>query len=273
MFGSLARRLSQTLRATGGEGQARVPENARVWAIGDIHGRADLLQPLTAHILEDAKAAPFGCDITVVGLGDYVDRGPDSKAVISHLVDLAKSSVATRFLMGNHEEAMLTFLEDPKIGPSWCEFGGRETLWAYGIEAPARDAPDTEWAQTSRALKSALPPEHEGFLRSLEISCEIGDYFFVHAGVRPGVELDAQAQRDMLWIRQEFLDHSGHWSKVIVHGHTPTETVSVTPSRIGLDTGAYATSVLSALRLEGSERALVAARLQAGRVQVAGGPL
>jgi serine/threonine protein phosphatase 1 len=273
MLVSLAQRLSNSLRSKGADGRPHVPEGAQVWAIGDMHGRADLLKALTDHILEDAEGAPVRSDLTVIGLGDYVDRGPDSKAVISQLIALAHSAATTRFLMGNHEEAMLTFLHDPAIGPTWCEFGGRETLWSYGVEPPSRSATDADWAQASKALGAALPADHRAFLESLEICCEIGDYFFVHAGVRPGVPLDQQSQRDMLWIRQEFLDHAGRWPKVIVHGHTPTETVVVTPARIGIDTGAYATSVLSALRLEGATRATAAARLNAGRIQVSRAPL
>lgn len=244
-----------------------MPEGRLVWAIGDVHGRADLLGPLLAHILKDMRSARVERPI-LVGLGDYIDRGPASKDVIDQLLSFKRQGVECCFLLGNHEESLLTFLADPSMGPSWCDFGGRETLWSYGIEPPSLLASEQDWQLASQSLAAALPPDHLGFLEQLELSCEIGDYFFVHAGVRPGVPLNEQDQRDLLWIRTDFLNHGGSFPKTIVHGHTPSEQVFSGRYRIGVDTGAYATSVLSAVRLFGERRDIAAVRLSGGLTTV-----
>lgn len=230
-----------------------------VYAVGDIHGRADLLEGLLARIVADAgPALARGERPLLVFLGDYVDRGADSRGVIDRLIALAaQPGFEVRLLMGNHEEAMLGFLEDPVSGAGWLDFGGGATLASYGVAPPIGRSSGEELAALSAALSAVLPAAHLTFLRSLELAVVLGDYVFVHAGLRPGVPLHAQSARDLLWIRQEFLSEKKSFEKVVVHGHTPEEMPYDGPTRIGLDTGAYATGVLTAGRLLGAERAFL----------------
>jgi serine/threonine protein phosphatase 1 len=225
-----------------------------VWTIGDIHGRLDLLRPLLGGVLEDFSRSSSTRKLLIF-LGDYVDRGPDSKGVIDLLCRLADAGeVESLFLRGNHEDRMAAFLEDPGIGPTWCDYGGREALRSYGVTAPA-DRDDTDgWAAASASFNAALSDRQRAFLQDLRASVSVGDYFFAHAGARPGVALEQQSAYDMMWIRQSFLDDPRAFDKIIVHGHTPTDDIQADHRRIGLDTGAYATGVLSAVRLEGVER-------------------
>ncbi len=234
-----------------------VPEGARVYAIGDIHGRFDLLTRMLKKISDDI-AMSGSSDVTLVFLGDYIDRGPQSREVIERLVSL-KGSLQERLvaLKGNHEDAFLAFLDDPGHGPAWAEHGGRDTLLSYGVEAPRRRTDTAGWMQAREALLGAAPQTHVDFLRALQLSVTIGDYMFVHAGVRPGVPLDEQEERDLLWIRGEFLAHPKPFGKVIVHGHTPVDAPDISDRRIGIDTGAYATGLLTALRLEGETASLL----------------
>ena len=214
-------------------------------------------------------------EIMLVFLGDYVDRGPGSRGVIDQLIALADDgALNTRFLRGNHDQSILDFLFDPGTGPAWCDFGGRETLMSYGV-APPRGRMDAEaWVTAAHDLAAAMPERHLHFLRNLELSLEVGGYFFAHAGVRPGVPLDEQSERDLLWIREPFLGDPRRLPKVVVHGHTPTEAVHADMRRIGIDTGAYATEVLTALRLQGEDRSLIQTERQADRTHtITSGPL
>lgn len=238
-----------------------VPDGVVGFAIGDIHGRADLLPPLLERILSEC-AAPESRRIVVICLGDYVDRGPASRHVIDSLIEWRRlREVESEFIRGNHDQTFLEFLSNPAVGVDWCAFGGRETMTSYGVEPPphGRAAPEA-WEAVRQALVSAVPEAHVAFLRNLRSAFELGDYFFAHAGARPGVPLQDQVDEDLLWIRQPFLDDRRRFSKVVVHGHTPTDDVYVDDRRIGLDTGAYATGVLTALRLEGQNRRLVQTR-------------
>lgn len=235
-----------------------------VYAIGDIHGRLDLLTPLLDQIRNDAG---MGADQTpmLIFLGDYIDRGPQSREVIECVRTMKQArDFEVRTLMGNHEQVMLSFLDDPTVGTSWVEFGGGETLTAYGVPRPALRSEVDAWIQASEALAKALPDEHLRFLRSLETSVTLGDYMFVHAGVRPSVALDAQEASDLLWIRHEFLENDRRLDKIIVHGHTPEVEPHLGRVRIGIDTGAYATGVLTAVRLSDSERAILQGRAVRG---------
>lgn len=229
-----------------------------VWAIGDIHGRLDLLEPLIAHIIADAEAiAPLGESTIVVFLGDYVDRGSDSNGVIRCLSALPKDgAIEWRFLKGNHEQAMLDFLVDPTTGPIWCEYGGDAALASYGLRLPQMKHKPEGWAHLSADLDHLIAPPERRFLETLELSFCVGDYYFVHAGARPGVALATQSERDLLWIRGAFLDSDDEFEKVIVHGHTPAKAVHADHRRIGIDTKAYESGVLSALRLRGRDKAL-----------------
>jgi serine/threonine protein phosphatase 1 len=249
---------------------ARVPDGAVVWAIGDVHGRSDLLLPLLKEAVRDLRTLKPQRPVIVM-LGDYVDRGPDSSGVIDLLCKLSdQPDIETHFVRGNHEERFEGFLSDPELGPSWCEYGGREALLSYGVLVPALKAEIGGWAEASAALNAALPDAHRRFLARQSSAVEIGDYFFSHAGARPGVALADQSPEDLMWIRREFLADKAVFEKVIVHGHTPEEQVHADNRRIGIDTGAYATGVLTALRLEGDQRRICQTRITGKVVGLSG---
>lgn len=234
-----------------------VPNGTIVWAIGDVHGRLDLLKPLVEAIVNDANACTEGRKI-VVFLGDYIDRGADSRGVISYLVDLPEDAgIEWRFLKGNHEEAMLRFFAEPDFGPEWMEYGGDATIRSYGLRLPQMRHQSEAWAHLAADLRHRVTNEEYDFLERLELSLVVGDYFFAHAGARPGRPLDQQAGNDLLWIRRSFLDSVVAFEKIVVHGHTPTQAVYFDHRRIGVDTKAYETGTLTALRLEGVAKALV----------------
>lgn len=234
-----------------------VPDGTVVWAVGDIHGRLDLLQPLVDAIVADPRDRAATRRV-VVFLGDYIDRGPDSRGVLQLLAGLAADQgVEWRFLKGNHEQAMLGFLDDPSAGPKWCEYGGDNALRSFGLRVPDLAHRTEAWARVAADLRHKLTAQEAAFLENLELSFTVGDYFFSHAGARPGVALDRQSPGDLMWIRQPFLDSRTAFEQVVVHGHTPTPRVRADHRRIGIDTKAYDSGVLSALRLEGQERCLL----------------
>lgn len=233
----------------GPQRQARVPSGWRVYAVGDIHGCDGLLAQLHRAMAKDA--ASFGGERKIVYLGDYVDRGPDSRGVIDRLIR-GLPGFSARHLKGNHDAALLDFLAHSETYPAWQNYGGTETLVSYGVRPPRGDSP-AALEETRTAFAAALPPAHLQFLRDLELSVVIGDYLFVHAGIRPGIALDSQSEQDLLWIRDEFLYSSRTYEKIVVHGHTPTDRPVRMSNRIGVDTGAYATGILSCAVLEGSE--------------------
>jgi serine/threonine protein phosphatase 1 len=237
-----------------------------VYAVGDIHGRLDVLAPLVRDIAQDAAENGGGGEPPLlVFLGDYVDRGPESRGVIDLILELrAARRFEVRALKGNHEEALLQFLDDPSFGSTWAEHGGATTLSSYGVQPPAQRTDAEAWARARVAFAAALPPDHRRFYETLELMVTEGDYAFVHAGVRPGVALADQLERDLLWIRQDFLEERGRFEKVIVHGHTPLETPQLTPTRLGVDTGAYATGVLTAIRLQGEDQRVMQAKARRG---------
>ncbi|MEA1084363.1 MAG: serine/threonine protein phosphatase [Sphingomonas sp.] len=229
-----------------------IPEGERVYAVGDVHGCADLLDQLLARIDADDRARG-PARTTIVFLGDLVDRGPASAAVIERLRLLAAERPDTRFLLGNHEEVFLESLKgEPKALRMFCRIGGRETIMSYGIDAADYDRMDYE--ELHAAMRVRVPAAHQAFLESFEDMVTIGDYVFVHAGVRPGTELTAQRGADLRWIRNPFLDHDRALDKMVVHGHTISAGLDEQVHRIGVDTGAYETGILTALGLEGSAR-------------------
>jgi serine/threonine protein phosphatase 1 len=232
-----------------------MPAGKVVYAIGDVHGRADLLRVLLNAIVADARTTES--EPLVIGLGDYIDRGQSSKEVIGLLLQFQDlPGIAASWLRGNHDQSLLDFLADPEFGPTWGDYGGRETLKSYGVEPPV--GRDIElWAQTRDAFEAALPPEHLAFFQGLKLSLQLGDYFFAHAGARPGVPLDQQEDRDLYWIREPFLSDRRPFDKIIVHGHSISMGIHVDDRRIGVDTGAYATGRLTAVRLEGDERSFL----------------
>jgi serine/threonine protein phosphatase 1 len=241
---------------------ASAPPETTLYVVGDIHGRCDLLYNLLRKIAFDATRQPSGQARELIFLGDYVDRGPDSRGVIN----LLQSTMAERAfwnvtaLKGNHEAALLQFLDDPDFWPMWAEFGARETLTSYGVTPPDWQSGEEDWVRACRELNLAMPIDHRAFLEQLELTAERGDYLCVHAGVRPNVPLAHQVEQDLLWIRDDFLRSERRLEKVIVHGHTPSEEVYLGDHRIGLDTGAYATSVLTAIKLQGRQRTLIQVR-------------
>ena len=231
-----------------------------VYAIGDVHGRLDLLGALLHDIARDALASRPTERPLLVLLGDYVDRGPDSRGVVDLILQMqADGTFEVAALKGNHEAALLQFLDDPSAAATWMEYGGGATLASYGVQPPVARIDAESWIKVREAFAAALPQEHLSFYRTLEMVRVVGDYAFVHAGVRPGVALEDQAERDLLWIRYEFLNDRGPFGKVIVHGHTPTAEPQVLKHRLGLDTGAYATGVLTAVRLHGAEQRVMQA--------------
>lgn len=232
-----------------------------VYAVGDIHGRHDLLEPLIKLIARDTEAQAPAQQPILVFLGDYVDRGPGSREVVEAILALRDApAFEIRALKGNHEEALLRFLEEPGFGSTWAEHGGNATLASYGVQPPATRTDPEAWARAREEFDAVLPDAHRAFYQELGLISHVGDYAFVHAGVRPGVALEHQAERDLLWIRGEFLQATGPFGKVIVHGHTPMEEPQITPHRLGLDTGAYATGVLTAARLNGETQTIIQAK-------------
>ena len=237
-----------------------------VYAIGDVHGRLDLLKALVADILQDAVCSQAAMRPLLILLGDYIDRGDESAGVVAFLCALkAHPALEVRALKGNHEQALLTFLADPSLGPKWTAYGGDATLASYGVAAPGPAADAEAWQAASAGLGAVLPPDHLDFLQSLELMIEVGDYLFVHAGIRPNVPLDAQTEHDVMWIREDFLEKTTRCGKVVVHGHTPAATVEIKPHRIGIDTGAFATGVLTAIRLDAADRTIFQARIAASK--------
>ncbi|MDP2024871.1 metallophosphoesterase family protein [Sulfuriferula sp.] len=239
-----------------------VPDGTVVWAVGDIHGRLDLLQPLVEAIVADLCDAAATRKV-VIFLGDYIDRGPDSRGVLKLLAGLSTAEgVEWRFLKGNHEQAMLGFLDDPAAGAKWCEYGGDSALRSYGLRVPDLTHRTEAWARVAADLRHKLTAREMEFLENLELSVTVGDYFFSHAGARPGVALDRQSPEDLMWIRRPFIESTAAFDRVVIHGHTPTREVHVDGRRIGIDTKAYESGILTGLRLQGRERTLVSARLR-----------
>jgi serine/threonine protein phosphatase 1 len=232
---------------------ATLPEGQLLYAVGDIHGRLDLLEAMLGRIEADARGI-HAERRTLVFLGDYVDSGPDSKGVVETLIGGLPKGFEAHFLKGNHEAILLNFLDDAWSLDNWLLNGGDATMRSYGLDTDrlARlDAPIELWRQ---ALQEALPEAHLQFYRSLRLSVAFGDYLFVHAGVNPSLPLGEQTEADLIWIRGPFLDHAEAFGKIVVHGHTPGKEPVTRSNRIGIDTGAFFTGRLTALRLERGSR-------------------
>lgn len=241
-----------------------MPEGTRIYAVGDVHGRADLLALLLSQIEVDTVLHPVARPVTVF-LGDYIDRGPASKDVLDLLAERG-SRPGGVFLKGNHEDFLLKFLKDATVLDAWRYCGGLETLIAYGLKPPINPTP-FEQAQLARDLAGVLPEAHRAFLASLQLFFICGDFLFVHAGVRPLVPIQQQAEEDLLWIRDEFLFWEREFEKIVVHGHTPVHEPDIRPNRINIDTGAFATGRLTCVAIEGAEiTQLVDVRAWAGRL-------
>jgi serine/threonine protein phosphatase 1 len=237
--------------------RAVVPRGTRVYAIGDVHGRLDLLQDVHRQISDHAREYPVDRRV-VVHIGDYIDRGYQSRQTIDYLLDSPLPGFDMVHLLGNHERTLLEFLDDIDIGHSWLRYGGRETLFSYGVEWDRDLAENDDCLLRIQAdLRRKLPARHHRFFSSLKLTHQEGDYLFVHAGVRPGVPLDRQASDDLVWIRDEFLNSTADHGKVVVHGHSISEQPVLRPNRIGIDTGAFATGRLTCLVLEGNQRSFL----------------
>ena len=227
---------------------SRTASNERLYAIGDIHGRLDLLERLYEIIVQDARTDPAP-ETTIIFLGDYVDRGPDSAGVINFLLNRTSKQYRHVFLKGNHEDAFCRAFESTEIWPTWKEFGGLDTVASYmvhGLSVFDNTLPP--------ALRAAVPEEHRTFLNGLNLMHRSGDYVFVHAGIRPRVPVERQTPEDLMWIRRPFLDADGFGGLCIVHGHSQVEKKENLPHRIAVDTGAYHSGCLTCVVLEGEDR-------------------
>lgn len=257
--------IRKLFRAPDSAPQPAVPAGQRIYAVGDIHGRADLLDVLREAIEAD-NTARGPAQTTVVLLGDLIDRGPDSAGVIA-CVRTWQQHRKVRILMGNHEEMFLDSLDDIEVLRSFLRFGGRETVLSYGIDRAAYVA--AELPECLAMIRAAVPEEDLAFIRTFEDAIAIGDYLFVHAGVRPGIPLHEQRQQDLRWIREPFLSHPVNLGLVVVHGHTIFEAPDIRHNRIGIDTGAWTTGRLTALALEGTARWLIEASASDGACRIA----
>lgn len=228
------------------------PKGHRAYAIGDIHGRLDLLDELLERIERDHSArAP--ARTTIIFLGDLIDRGPQSAEVVERLRNYHPPFARTVLLMGNHEEILLRIVGgETQLLSDWMKFGGAECVQSYGVDPVELQCRDREGAL--RMLRQAIPKEHLKFIGSFVDTASFGRYLFVHAGIRPGVPLDHQQLQDLRWIRSPFLEDESDHGRIIVHGHTISERVEIRENRIGLDTGAFWTGVLTALGVEGEDR-------------------
>lgn len=226
---------------------ARAPDGLRVYAVGDVHGRADLLDQLAARVAEDLRVRPSRQAVTVF-LGDYVDRGADSFGVIERL-SRSLFPTPTVALRGNHEDILMRFMADDDAVGAFVDYGGLTTLRSYGVDTTEQALRDNP-SRARRKLIARTPPAHRRFLEDTRLCMEFGDYFFCHAGVRPGTPLESQTPDDLMYIRWEFLDHADSFGKVVVHGHTPRKEPERLHNRINVDTAAFRSGVLTAAALE-----------------------
>jgi serine/threonine protein phosphatase 1 len=227
-----------------------LPKGIRIYAIGDIHGCADILKKVFGAIDHHlARAEPVRA--LHVFLGDYIDRGPDSRRTIDLLIERSRRHESV-FLKGNHEAFLLDVLEDASRLEAWREYGGFQTLMSYGLAPSIRPDRD-EQNELVQGLLRDMPDHHRHFLSNLRPCFSCGDFFFAHAGVRPGVPLRRQREEDLLWIRDEFLQSEEDFGKFVVHGHTPVLKPEIRPNRINIDTGAYATGILTLLTIQGEQ--------------------
>lgn len=229
-----------------------------VYAIGDIHGCYLLLRDLLARIATDAEATAQGRRPIIILLGDLIDRGPHSAQVVEAVTWLQRfDRYEVRLLMGNHERAMLTFIERPSEAADWLSFGGDATLRGYGVEPPAPGSPAPALIKARDALLQRMPASHLLCLQQALPMLTLGDYAFAHAGIRPGRPIAEQEEEDVLWIGAEFTASTERFEKIIVHGHTITDEPQLPGNRIGIDTGAYRSGILTALRIEDGRVGLI----------------
>ena len=232
-----------------------------VYAVGDVHGYSAQLRQLMVDIRADAERAKSAERPRLIFVGDYVDRGPDSRGVIEAVMALlGDAQFEVVALRGNHEHALLRFLDEPEFARAWITNWGEATLRSYGVALPRGPMDEAGCARVRAEFAAAFPPAHRLFLERLPLSERVGDYLFVHAGVRPGVALADQSAQDLMWIRQEFLGSDADFGMVVVHGHTPSAQPERKANRIGIDTGVYMSGVLTAVRLQGTDVRFIQAR-------------
>ena len=240
--------------------QAIAPDGMRLYAIGDVHGRYDLLQEMLERIDAEIRHDRPD-DWRIVTLGDYVDRGPDSRSVIAELMARHESDPRHVVLAGNHDEQFAAFLDKPDPASLFVNYGGVQTAASYGVDLVTPDgADDTVFLQASAALRQAVPQRHADFVRALPRRFESGDFFFCHAGIRPQIALEEQTPDDLIWIRKEFLTYRELHPRVIVHGHTPNSEPDVRDNRVNVDTRAYESGRLTAFVAEGSGKRFLTVR-------------
>lgn len=227
------------------------PENTRIYAIGDIHGNLEPLLSLHEIILKEEKNFNPEARKVLVYLGDYVDRRLESKQVIEHLITSPLPGFERIFLKGNHEHAMLEFIEGPERSEQWFLWGGEATIQSYGVKLDVNMLNQADLEKIAKELESCIPEHHKKFFSELKMMHEEGDYVFVHAGFRPGIPLDQQSGADMLMIRDEFIYSRKDFGKTIVFGHTIFDKPFIGNGRIGIDTGSFATGKLTAVMLQG----------------------
>lgn len=258
-------RTAAPVEPTVGGGPPSLPRGIRVYAIGDVHGRLDLLLAMEALIEADRREHGRLQDAVVVHLGDLVDRGFDSRKLLDHFLATGSTGPHRVMLLGNHDLWLREFaaaeVTDPAQTASWMRFGGDATLLSYGVKLDLRRPEAERFDAARRELQARFPAEHSALLGSLDLAFGLGDYFFCHAGIRPDVPLERQSEADLLWIREPFLSWAGECGKIVVHGHTVEEAPVTRVNRIGIDTGACWTGRLTCLVLAGTERRF----LQTGR--------
>lgn len=243
-------RVSLPFRRSKSAGASRVPDGWRIYAIGDIHGCLEELDRLLDAIDSDLNRRPARAHL--IFLGDLVDRGPNSSGVIERLKSGGLPGERASFLMGNHEEVLLDcYGGDVRKCGDWLQYGGLQTLESYGL---SRADIFERAADLPTAIREVIPQEHIGFIQSFQDHLQLGDYLFVHAGIRPGIPLEGQSPGDLRWIRRGFLHSSSDHGAVVVHGHSIVDEIDVRPNRIAVDTGCYLNGKLSALVLEGASK-------------------
>lgn len=233
---------------------ASTPKGMRIYAIGDIHGRFDLLGEMHERIMDEITRDQPG-DWRIIYLGDYVDRGPESRQVLEFLSKATETEPRVIALAGNHDTGMVDFLEAPTPDGIFALHGGDMTARSYGVKLNFNRRAAMQEGHAK--LLEAIPDGHMAFLRNLPFSAGFGDLFFCHAGIRPGVPLEEQTNDDLTWIRREFQDFLGLHPKLIVHGHTPKRAPEIWPNRVNLDTGAVNSGILSCMRFEGTQKILL----------------
>lgn len=226
--------------------------NLRLYCIGDIHGRDDLLLMIHSLILSEQQG--YRGEIKIIYVGDYIDRGMRSKQVIDFLTDDYGLNSHSVFLRGNHEQALLDFLEDDTVGPAWFSFGGIATLASYGVAVTKIPTKRQEYIDIQSEIKDKLPDAHLSFLKETVFSYREGSYFFAHAGINPKRSIKRQKTDDLMWIRDAFISSDKNYENIVVHGHTITDKPEFRINRIGIDTGAFMSGVLTCLVLEGSKQ-------------------